>query len=87
MGIRLMRRAGMVLALAGMVSGCGLFDSEEERLDGERIRIRDQRGAQRNVELATAAPALPAPRAVADWTQTNGRADHNSAQRVDRGRQ
>jgi len=68
----------MVLALAGLVSGCGWFSSEEDRLEGERIRIRDQRAARQNVELATPAPALPAPHTAADWTQTNGRADHNS---------
>ena len=76
--LRRLTRAGVLaLTMAGPLAGCGLF-GDEERLEGERIRLREQREAQR--DLATAARAEPIPAAVrnSDWTQTNGTASHDS---------
>ena len=41
--IRQAIRLALVLAMAGTLAACGMFD-EEEPLSGERIRVRDQIG-------------------------------------------
>lgn len=66
-----MRRALGVLALAGL-AGCGVFDSEEERLPGERIPVR-QAAPERTAppERLAEAAALGTPVALSDWTQPN----------------
>lgn len=70
------RIGGAGLVLAGLLAGCGYFD-DEERLEGERIRIRD---ARTSAVDAARAQAEPIPQAVrnAEWTQTNGRSNHAS---------
>ncbi len=78
MTIGMIWRNGILgLALVGVLSACSVFD-DEERLSGERIRLRDQQKAEG--ETGTFAPATPIPAQVqnADWTQTNGRASHAS---------
>ena len=70
-------RHGVVCACLAGLAGCGLFD-DDDRLSGERIKLRDQR-----VAAATEQPTgeqMPIPQAVRnpDWTQTNGRANHAS---------
>ena len=72
-----LRTLGAGLVLAGLLSGCGLFGSDEERLEGERVRIRDQQ-ARGGLQFSGAAPPIPEARQNADWTQTNGRASHAS---------
>ena len=64
-----------VLAAAAAVSACGIFGEDEEILQGERIKLRleDTANAPQVIELPVAAPV-----ALAEWTQTNGRAAHNS---------
>lgn len=70
-------RLGVVLALAGgLLGGCGLFD-EEERLEGERIRVRDQQ-ARPGQTFTGRVAAIPAPFRNQDWTQTNGQSSHAS---------
>lgn len=71
------RNGVLGLALAGVLSACSLFD-EEERLDGERIRLRDQPNAGENANTLAPASPLPAQVSNTDWTQTNGRASHAS---------
>ncbi|MEM1298354.1 MAG: PQQ-binding-like beta-propeller repeat protein, partial [Pseudomonadota bacterium] len=62
-----------LLAVVVLATGCSYFD-DEERLEGERIRIRDQ---QRPGQTFTGnVPALPEARRNAEWTQTNGTANH-----------
>ena len=72
----LIRPLVAALALAGLLSGCSLFD-DEEKLEGDRIRIREARTAEQNVPTEAAA-ALPAPQTNGDWTQTNGGPTHAS---------
>ncbi|MEM6660732.1 MAG: PQQ-binding-like beta-propeller repeat protein [Pseudomonadota bacterium] len=68
--------AGMALALTSLVASCGLFDDDDEKLQGERIRIRQ---AQSQPTLATGGgAAIPAPVQSTSWTQTNGNASHAS---------
>lgn len=70
-------RLGIVsLVMAGLLAGCGLFD-DEERLEGERISIRDQQ-ARNLSQQATNVPPLPGPVQNAAWTQTNAQASHAS---------
>lgn len=76
MGIKVFRLSGMTLVLAGLLAGCGWFD-DEDRLEGERIRIRDARAGGVDDQRAQA-EALPNPVRNADWTQTNARANHAS---------
>lgn len=75
---RLFRGLGLALALSAPVAGCGAFDwfDDEERLGGERVRIRDGRGAE--TRSRAAAQPLPPPGPNSDWTQTAGRASHAS---------
>lgn len=74
MSRRLIRPVVAAIALAGVLSGCGLFD-DDERLEGDRIRIRDALTSGQERDLA-AATALPAARLNDDWTQTNAQSDH-----------
>ncbi len=69
-------RAGLGVLIAVLLSGCGVFD-EEEKLSGERIRIRDQQSVNQAGAQAPATP-LPAQISNAVWTQTNGQASHAS---------
>lgn len=62
-----------LLAVAAVVSGCSLFE-DEERLEGERIRIRDQQ--QPGQTFTGNVPSLPAARRNAEWTQTNATPSH-----------
>ncbi|MBK0397820.1 PQQ-binding-like beta-propeller repeat protein [Limibaculum sp. M0105] len=68
------RTTAMVIAAAALLSGCGLFD-DEEILEGERIRLRSESSA---APSNFGGAALPQPREIRDWTQTNGSASHNS---------
>lgn len=70
------RRAGFAACLGlVLLGGCGLFD-DDERLSGERIHIRNQ---QAQIDNASGQQLpLPAPAQNAEWTQTNGRANHAS---------
>lgn len=74
----LFRGLGVALALSAPLAGCGIFDwfDDEERLSGERVRIRDQLGTERTA--STAAQPLPPPATNAEWTQTNAQASHAS---------
>ncbi|MEM9780899.1 MAG: PQQ-binding-like beta-propeller repeat protein [Pseudomonadota bacterium] len=69
-------RVALVAALATL-TGCSLFE-DDERLEGERIRVRD-RVATIATETVNTVPgqALPAPRRLDDWTQTGAVATHN----------
>lgn len=73
----LIRGIGASFALAGLLAGCGLFDSDEEPLAGERIRIRDAQAQPDNGARARA-EALPQPATNPSWTQTNGQSSHAS---------
>ncbi|MEM6486821.1 MAG: PQQ-binding-like beta-propeller repeat protein [Pseudomonadota bacterium] len=80
----------LLLATAGLaaLAGCSLLDGEE-RLEGERIRIRENRADVVASSDSTAlgfglegtaqggAP-LPPPQPIDDWTQTNANATHNA---------
>ena len=65
--------------LGGLLTGCGITEifDDEEKLEGDRIRLRESRtaGEDRPTE---AADALPAPQLNPDWTQTNGQSTHAS---------
>lgn len=71
------KRTGLAAMIAVLLTGCGLFGDDKERLTGERIRIRDQQNVNQNASRAAATP-LPAPTSNAIWTQTNGQASHAS---------
>lgn len=73
---RLIRPFLAVLVLAGPLSGCGFFD-DDEKLEGDRIRLREGRTADQN-RPSEPAGALPAPQSNSDWTQTNGHPTHAS---------
>ena len=72
-------RRGINWVIAGLVltgvSGCELF-SEEEILEGERVRIRSD--ASPDDQIAADATRLPIPEPIRNvgWTQTNGLASH-----------
>lgn len=68
------RPALAALAVLLALGGCGLF-SDEETLEGERIRIRPDASVTA-VSEAVVQPLPPAER-NAEWTQTNGNAQHN----------
>ncbi|MEO1491007.1 MAG: PQQ-binding-like beta-propeller repeat protein [Pseudomonadota bacterium] len=70
-------KLGLGAMVAVLLSGCGLFGDDKERLSGERIRIRDQQAVNQAVSQAAATP-LPAPVSNAAWTQTNGQSSHAS---------
>ncbi|MGF1551706.1 MAG: PQQ-binding-like beta-propeller repeat protein [Paracoccaceae bacterium] len=81
-----MRIAPGALALVFALAGCDLFGGEE-RLEGERIRIRPDRAEREAQEEGTSfgaagvagvATALPAPRPIDAWTQTNAVPSHNA---------
>lgn len=73
---KLIRSLVAGLTLAGLLAGCSYFDSEE-KLEGDRIHIRDARTADQN-KATEAATALPAPQSNSEWTQTNGTSTHAS---------
>jgi outer membrane protein assembly factor BamB len=64
----------MSLIAASAVAGCSLF-SDDEILEGERIRLRTAPAVAPSAE-AVALP-LPAAQTNAEWTQTNGASSHN----------
>ncbi|MEM7505476.1 MAG: PQQ-binding-like beta-propeller repeat protein [Pseudomonadota bacterium] len=68
-------RATSLLVAALTLAGCGLFD-EDDRLEGERIKLREQ--DRESAARQTIRAPLSAPVALSEWTQTNGRAAHNS---------
>ncbi|MEO1458755.1 MAG: PQQ-binding-like beta-propeller repeat protein [Pseudomonadota bacterium] len=83
-----MMRAGMVragvlgLLTAGLLGGCSLFD-DEEKLEGERIRIRAEAPEAPgsfgpDSAGANGAVPLPAPQPISEWTQTNAVSNHNA---------
>lgn len=75
MGSKILRIGGCALAMAGLLVGCGLFD-DEDRLEGDRVKIRDARANSGN---QTVAPGpIPAAIRLENWTQTNGQANHAS---------
>jgi outer membrane protein assembly factor BamB len=63
-----------LIALTAL-AGCSLFGDDEEILEGERIRLR-QDPAVTAVAGAVAVP-LPPAQTNTEWTQTNGTASHN----------
>lgn len=68
-------RAALICLLPALaLAGCGIFD-DEERLEGERIQIRPD--ASVTAETAPVVQPLPAAERNAEWTQTNGAANHN----------
>lgn len=70
----------LALVAAGLLSGCGVYDSffgEDERLGGERVRIREQL-ADRTPGFGGTVSPIPEAIANADWTQTNAQASHAS---------
>ena len=69
------RRTGLVLALAGLLASCGLWD-DDDRLEGERIRIRQAQSQP--ALLAGGGAALPRQNQLSAWTQTNGNSTHAS---------
>ncbi|MFK7943650.1 MAG: PQQ-binding-like beta-propeller repeat protein [Paracoccaceae bacterium] len=75
MSIMSLRGLGGILVTTLILSGCSLFD-DDERLEGERIKLRDQQRAGQT--FTGTAPALPQARRNAEWTQTNGLSSHAS---------
>lgn len=53
-------RLALVLAMAGSLAACGMFD-EEERLEGERIPVRELTNQGNVAPASQAAPAPDAP--------------------------
>ncbi|MCH8169165.1 MAG: PQQ-like beta-propeller repeat protein, partial [Proteobacteria bacterium] len=73
--VRPVRSLALGLIVLTALAGCGWFDSDEDTLEGERIRLRGDPA----VTVAAGAAAVPLPPAQtnAEWTQTNGAASHN----------
>ena len=71
-------RLALALAITGAIAGCGVFGEDEERLSGERIRIRGQPAGSTEAGATGAAGPLPEPAVNQEWTQTNGRSSHAS---------
>ena len=69
-----MRTGAILLVLGGALAGCGWFD-DEDRLEGERIRIRDRIASQLDQRTVQGEPIPAAVRNDA-WTQTNATATH-----------
>ncbi|MEL6266044.1 MAG: PQQ-binding-like beta-propeller repeat protein [Pseudomonadota bacterium] len=77
------RALGLAL-LVLLPTGCGLFD-DEERLEGERVRIRDNEATRAGAGLAAEptlalggqATPLPPPESIDSWTHVNAVATHN----------
>jgi outer membrane protein assembly factor BamB len=72
------RAAGaLALALALVLGGCGLFESDEERLEGERIDVLGpQRELEPDQEIQDVEVRLPRPYVNDAWPQPGGSADH-----------
>ena len=60
--------------LAAGLSGCGLF-GDDEKLEGERIRLRAEPVVTASADAASA--PLPEAQTNTGWTQTNGNSAHN----------
>lgn len=69
-----MRKLGTLLAALSLLAGCGIFD-DEEILEGERIRIRNQQ-AQAGQDFTGDVLPLAEARENTVWSQTNGVASH-----------
>jgi outer membrane protein assembly factor BamB len=76
---RLLRRCIVALVAMAPLQACGMFDwfDDEERLSGERVRVREQLASFEAGGAATAEP-LPPPSPNSEWTQTNARSSHAS---------
>ncbi|MEM6932829.1 MAG: PQQ-binding-like beta-propeller repeat protein [Pseudomonadota bacterium] len=73
--VRLARIAMITLVATAVPAACGFFD-EEEKIEGERIRLRTN-DTQAEPDVATRRPLSPA-QGLENWTQTNGQPTHNS---------
>ncbi|MEM7177396.1 MAG: PQQ-binding-like beta-propeller repeat protein [Pseudomonadota bacterium] len=73
--LRAIKTLGCLFGALLVLSACGFFD-DEERLEGERIKLRssERQEAPGNVIRRPLASARP----ISNWTQTNGRSTHNS---------
>ncbi|MEL6476558.1 MAG: PQQ-binding-like beta-propeller repeat protein, partial [Pseudomonadota bacterium] len=74
-----MRRAsgaGVLVLATSMLAGCGLFGGDDDRLEGERIKLRQQETNEGQTD--TVRLPLSAPIPLETWSQTNGRPGHNS---------
>jgi outer membrane protein assembly factor BamB len=71
---RPIRLLSVGLIAASTLAGCGWF-SDDEILEGERIRLRAEPTVVASVEAA--AVPLPAVQTNSEWTQTNGSSSHN----------
>jgi outer membrane protein assembly factor BamB len=72
--VRRFRSLALGLITVTALTGCGWF-SDDEVLEGERIRLRAEPAVAASAEAA--AVPLPAAQTNADWSQTNGTASHN----------
>jgi len=66
----------VLLAAAILLGGCSLFE-DEERLEGERLPVRQEQSPIDNAIAAVDRP-LPAPQRIEAWLQTNANATHNA---------
>ncbi|MEM7236585.1 MAG: PQQ-binding-like beta-propeller repeat protein [Pseudomonadota bacterium] len=73
--VRGARVVTLLLTAGSLLAACGYFD-DEEKLPGERIRLRAN-DTQAEPDVATRRSLAPA-QTLANWTQTNGQATHNS---------
>lgn len=69
-----LRSLALGLVAASVLSGCGWF-SDEEILEGDRIRLRAEPVGVAPSDVA--AVPLPLAQTNAEWTQTNGTSSHN----------
>jgi outer membrane protein assembly factor BamB len=73
--VRPARSVVLGLIAVTALSGCGLFGSDEDILEGERIRLRTP--AVVSAEAGEVSRPLPPAKSNTEWTQTNGAANHN----------
>jgi len=81
-----LRGAGLAVAVAVIVAGCGAassitklnpFSQEEERLPGERIAVITDPGEFNAAQVATRPVSLPPAKANASWSQPGGVPSNN----------